>query len=92
MFAFRLARDEWGGCFFPSHHLSLDTHDDLPNMFYQALWDFGGVIVHIIALQPIGVSRRAFAHYLDSSSPVAQLKHITLSKFKPISPQWQWSY
>lgn len=65
-------------CF--SHHLPLHAHDDLPYMLYQALRNFGGVIVHIVTLQPICVIRRAFAHYLDDSSPVAQLKHIGLSQ------------
>ena len=72
----RLACDKWGGCF--SHHLSFHAHDDLPNMLNQALRDFGCIVIHIVALQPIGVSRRAFTHDFDGASPVAQLKHITL--------------
>ena len=81
-----------GRLFLSSHDLPLYTHYHLPYMLDEALRDFGGVIVHIIALQPIGVSRRAFTHYLDGASPVAQLKHITLTQLQPIPPQGQGSY
>ena len=42
-------------CF--SHHLSFYAHNHLPYMLYQALRDFGCIVIHIITFQPIGVSR-----------------------------------
>ena len=75
----RLARDECGGFFL--HGFALDAHEHLPDVLDEAFGNLGGVEAFIVALEAVGIGRRAFAHDLDGSSPVAQLKHITLPQF-----------
>lgn len=74
------------------HDLSLDTHEDLPYMLNEALWNLSGVIIHIVALKAVGVICSTFSHYLDRAPPVTQLKHIALAKFQPFPPHGEWSY
>ena len=75
----RLARDECGGFFL--HGFALDAHEHLPDVLDEAFGNLGGVEAFIVALEAVGIGRGAFAHDLDGSSPVAQLKHITLPQF-----------
>ena len=69
----RPARDEWGGFL---HVLALDAHEHLPHMLYERLWYLGGIVVHIIAFEPVGVVCGALTHDFDGASVVGQFQDI----------------